>query len=61
MDECKHEFVFQETIRNKNLDGQFDIYTKIDVYFCKYCLEQKEIKKEQTSHISERRGKPEWY
>ena len=53
----KHEFLYQETVRSSNhINGYQYKYIKVDLYYCKYCLEQKEVRKE-TSSIE----KPEWY
>jgi len=61
MNHCTHEFVFQESIKKIIANGQFNTYKKTEIFYCKYCLEKKEIKKESTLPIFSRQGGPEWY
>ena len=55
--ECEHRWVFMETICRSDSGGGYNIcYTRLDLFYCDKCLEQKEVKKKEYS-----REKPDWY
>ena len=53
---CQHKWVHKETKRKSSYEGWDSKYTKIDIYYCEKCLEEKIVKKEEFS-----RDCPEWY
>ena len=54
--ECKHEWVYQQSYYTKKEGTYANSYSKNDIFYCKFCLEQKEISKHQDS-----RDRPEWF
>lgn len=54
--QCKHRFVHFST-KNMSSKGEYQTrYTRIDLFFCIKCLEQREVKKEEAS-----REAPSWW
>jgi hypothetical protein len=44
--QCDHKFSHLETKKNHSYDGMFNTrFTRIDIFFCDKCLEQKIVKK----------------
>lgn len=55
--ECDHEYQHLETIRTCDNEGGYSLeYKRIDRFFCRRCLDQREIVKRDWC-----REKPEWY
>lgn len=56
MDNCKHKFIFIESVY-KRVYGYYNYnYIRIDRFYCEKCLEEKENRKNEYS-----RETPEWY
>lgn len=54
---CEHEYVFQSTRKWNDSSYTYNIYwVKVDEYFCKKCLEKRDITKSEYS-----RDCPDWY
>ena len=57
--ECKHKWIFMESICKKTAFGFGIEYTRTDLFFCEKCLEQKQVKKEASQKYGE--SAPDWY
>lgn len=54
---CKHEYIYQESIRTAEPEGPWNTHwKKVNIYYCKHCLEQKHTTDQDWS-----REKPSWY
>lgn len=70
-DECKHEWVFQETKKSyfttEYGSGWKACYTRLDLYYCKHCCETKEVRKEASRSLPfggvrcPEKHAPDWY
>lgn len=56
MNECDHVWEHLETIKYTEAGGYNIQYVRIDTFYCKKCLEYKNIKKDEYARES-----PEWY
>lgn len=54
---CEHDWAYQLTSKSCIDDGGYQLkWTRVDRYFCRKCLEQKDVQKTEYS-----RECPEWY
>lgn len=54
--ECNHRWQHQETVKKTHDAGYNLEWIRVDRYYCKNCLDIKELKKSECS-----RECPEWY
>jgi hypothetical protein len=56
MTDCEHKFVFLRSTKSREYAGYQTIFERRDIFFCERCLEQKEVRRCDSS-----RGTPAWY
>lgn len=54
--ECRHDFQHLDTTYRHEIEGYNNKYIRTDMYYCRKCLLEKELRKEAHS-----REAPEWY
>lgn len=55
-DKCQHDFVYLRSSKSRKDCGYQDLFTRIDYFYCRKCLEYREKKREEGS-----RGEPDFY
>ncbi len=61
MDACDHQFEYYKSDSYKQEVGYRSLRcVSIDYFFCTNCLEQKEIKQDETFNQTERERLPDW-
>jgi hypothetical protein len=53
---CSHEYEHLDTQRQRDSSGYQEHFTRIDFFYCKKCLDMKDVKREDYA-----RSKPDWY
>lgn len=54
--EIGHDYVFLRSSKRSHYDTWQSLYQRTDYYYCRRCLEQKEIKREESARVE-----PEWW
>jgi hypothetical protein len=54
--QCEHDWVHMDTIKRNMSAGYNNEWKRIDLFYCKKCLEQRQSEKH-----SYQREKPDWY